>query len=1297
MKYKVLALLAALSTTPAYADPLLELKKGDHICIIGNTLAERMQHDGWLETLIHARFPRRELVFRNLGWAGDELTLRLRSQSFGTPDQWLSASAPVPEPNRLTTRNGVRENRFELTNTRADVIFAFFGYNESWAGEAGLPKFKKDLEDFIKHTLSQKYNGKSAPKLVIFSPTAFEDLHSPNLPDGKDINRRLEMYSAAMAEVAKNNDVPFVDLFKSTSQVFKVGPLTINGVHATSSGNRTIAADIDRAIARPTSQHRRIGLEKLRQAVLDKDFYWFNRYRVLDGFNIYGGRAFERYANKQTNYEDQQRELEIFDVKTANRDKRIWSVAQGGDSPVDDSNCPPLIPVKSNRPDFLPENGHVFLSGEQAISKLKVHKDMEVTLFASEKEWPELAKPVQMQFDSKGRLWVAVWPSYPRWRPTEERNDKILIFEDTKGTGKADKVTVFADHLNCPTGFDFWNGGVLVAQAPELLFLKDSKGGDKADTRIHVLSGLDSADSHHTANSFVFDPGGGLYFQEGTFHRTQVEDPYGPPKRCADGGVYRYEPRTQKFDVYVSTGFANPHGHVFDRWGQDIVVDGTGSNPYHAALFSGHVDFPNKHPKPPQVYAQRARPCPGMEYLSSKHFPDDMQGNLLVADVITFRGILNYKIEDKGSSFIGIEQEPILQSTDVNFRPSDLKIGPDGAIWFIDWCNPIIGHLQHAIRDPARDRTHGRIYRITYKGRELSKSPNIAGEPIGKVLDLLKEQEDRVRYRARAALTALKAEEVIPAVKKWLEGLDKNDKDYEHHMLEALWLFQSQNVINKDLLLRELTSNDFHVRAAATRVLCYWRDRVPEALDLFKQQAGDVHPRVRLEAIRSASFFTVPEAIEIPIIASEYASDIYLDFLRGETMRVVEPIYKAALAKGEKVNFTTQPGARFQLQNIKVEDLLKLERSKAVCLELLYRPGVADDQRRAALRDLAKFDKKPELKELLDAIVHIDEAAAGRGELAGRDENIVFDLIRLLQGRSKEDLSAVRTELESLASTAKKPLIRQVGYVAIINVDGSTEKAWDLAVKSVNSLRDLLNAMPLVADLGARASLYAKVQPLLAGLPMNLQAQVGNAKGVIGRYVRIDLKGRKTLSLAEVEVFSNGVNVARKGKASQKDTAYGGVASRAIDGSNAGIFGMGTITHTVEDTPNPWWEVDLGDEFPIDKIAVWNRTDGDLGNRLNNFNLHVLDNQRREVFLRENNSAPARKSEFELALQWALDDDPSSGHGCANHWFAAKRAKTRSRRWPRLSRTAQPLRGHPFDPSRHPSFVLAEGRRPGPR
>jgi putative heme-binding domain-containing protein len=1205
----------------------LEIRAGDHVCIIGNTMADRMQHDGWLETYLHARFPSYDLTFRNLGFSGDELTLRLRSQSFGTPDQWLAGSAPVPEPNRLTTRKGVRDNRFETTNTRADVVLAFFGYNESFAGEAGLEKFKRDLDAFVKHTLAQKYNGKTAPRLALISPIAHEDLKDPNLPDGRENNRRLEMYTRAMAEVAKANKVPFVDLFTVSQRLHKQKPLTINGVHLTEYGDQMIAGQIDLALfGDPPIRRDAAYLEKLRKAVADKNFTWFNRYRVMDGYNVYGGRAFERYQNQQSNYEDQQRELEILDVMTANRDKRVWAVARGQDFKVDDSNVPPYIPVETNLFSRTGLRQVTFLDGEDAIKRMTVAKGMKVTLFASEKDFPELLqKPVQMQFDPQGRLWVAVWPSYPHWKPGEEMNDKILVFEDTKGTGKADKVTVFADHLNCPTGFEFYNGGVLVAQAPDLIYLKDTKGAGKADLRLRVLHGLDSADSHHTANSFALDPGGALYFQEGTFHHTQVESAYGPPQRCANGGVFRYEPRAQKFDVYVTTPFANPHGHIWDRWGQDFVYDGTTSEPFHGALFSGRLDYPAKHPKPPVVYEKPSRPCPGVEILSSRHFPAENQGNLLVANVIGFQGIFQIKVEDKGSSFAGTPVEPILSSTDPNFRPSDIKIGPDGAIWFIDWHNPIIGHLQHAIRDPMRDRTHGRIYRVTYEGHELLKPVKIAGEPLDKLLDVLKEPEDRVRYRARIELGGRKTDEVMAALKKWVAALDPKDANYEHNMTEALWLHQSHNVVDVDLLKRMLSSKDFHARAAATRVLCYWRDRVPDPLGLLLKQAADEHPRVRLEAVRAASFLTEPEAIEVVLVSESKPGDTYLNFLRTETRRQLDPLVSQAIKAKQKIAFRTPEGARYFVRNVSTDDLLKMERSEGVYLELLFRKGVRDEFRREALTGLTKAGKKDQAEVLIGAIRSHD------GQAEGEDESVAFDLLRLLTSLPSPELTAARPDLEKMATAAKNPLTRELGFAALVAADGGIDKAWSLGTGSVGALRDLVNAMPLIRDPGQRAALYPKVEPLLTGLPKEL-ATPGNARQVKGRYVRVELPGKnKTLTLAEVEVFSGGRNVARGGKASQSGTAHGGDAARAIDGNTSGKYGDGGQTHTPENSNNPWWEVDLGAEYPINSIVIWNRTDDGLGKRLAGFTLKVLDGEKRIAYQQTKQPAPDVKAAYEVS------------------------------------------------------------------
>ena len=869
-------LLGLLSTVANAAD--FELKRGSHVCVVGNLLAERMQHDGWLETLIQRRFPNGQFSFRNLGFSGDEVDHRLRSSAFGSPDEWLK-------------------------RCKADVVIAMFGYNESFAGNPGLASFKTKLEAFIKHTRSQKYNNESNCELILISPTAFQNKGDPNLPNGRRHNFRLELYTNAMKQVAAQHNVRFVDLFTPTRFALqRTKPkYTLNGHYLTSEGNKLVATLIDRSLFGKEQPFSMTGtqLERLRKGITDKNFYWFHRYRTTDGFNVFGGRSHMRY-NGQTNRVVMQREMAILDAKTASRDKRVWALATGSDVPVDDKNAPPVIPVRTNFP-----GPHKFLSGEEAIKKMKVAKGMQVNLFASDEQFKELINPVQMAFDTRGRLFVAVWPSYPHWHPNQPMNDKILVFSDTNGDGKADKVKTFADKLNNPTGFEFWGGGILVAMAPDLLFLKDTDGDDVADVRIRVLHGIDSADTHHTANSFAIGPGGALYFQEGTFHMSQMETLAGS-QRNHNCCVWRFDPRTWRVDRYIPYNFANPHGHVFSRWGQDIVHDGTGAVPYHAALFSSHVDFPAKQPGTPVLYNRRTRPCPATEILSSRHFPKSFQGNLLVANVIGLQGILRYNIKENQSSFTGNELEPILTSSDRNFRPTDMEVAPDGSLYLVDWQNPIIGHLQHHIRDPNRDVTHGRIYRITYKGRKLLKPPKIHGQPITALLDLLKSPEDRVRLLTRIELSGRDSTKVVAAAKKWIADLDTSHPNFEHHRLEGLWLHQQHNRVNKKLLQSVLKSPDHRARAAATRVLCYWIDQLPaEALPWMKTMAKDPHSHVRLQAVRAASFFKVAEAVEIPLIAATFKGDRYVDHVRRTTMGTLKKYWDEKIKSGDPIVMTT--------------------------------------------------------------------------------------------------------------------------------------------------------------------------------------------------------------------------------------------------------------------------------------------------------------------------------------------------------------------------------------------------------
>jgi len=152
-----------------------------------------------------------------------------------------------------------------------------------------------------------------------------------------------------------------------------------------------------------------------------------------------------------------------------------------------------------------------------------------------------MINPVQMGVDTKGRLWAAVWPNYPKWEPikngaNKQMQDSLVILPDKDRDGVADKMITFA-RVHNPTGFEFWNGGVIVASCPDLIYLKDTDGDDKADVKERLLHGLDSADTHHAANNIVYGPGGYIYYQRGVFHVSNVETPWRGPQRHRLGDV----------------------------------------------------------------------------------------------------------------------------------------------------------------------------------------------------------------------------------------------------------------------------------------------------------------------------------------------------------------------------------------------------------------------------------------------------------------------------------------------------------------------------------------------------------------------------------------------------------------------------------------------------------------------------------------------------------------------------------------------------------------------------------------
>jgi glucose/arabinose dehydrogenase/mono/diheme cytochrome c family protein len=912
MKIRSLICTTALLSFTGLHAGALELKKGDHIAIVGGGLADRQQHHGWLEALIHKAFPDYELTVRNLGFAADEVNVHPRSDEVPTTEYFLGM-----KKGDLTTTVGKTDVVYKAgTDFSANVILAYWGFNESFKGAAGLEDFKKALDEYLKKQLAANY-GKGKPRIVLLSPIAHENVKdTADYPDGAANNKNLALYTAAMAQVAKANNVEFVDLFAASQEVYAKAarPLTINGIHLSEDGDRQLAPVQFKALfGKEAASTTDPAVAKIREAVLEKNVQWHHRYRTVDQYNIYGQRSRIKYEGVD-NATILGEEMAQRDVKTANRDQLVWAVAKGKTLAVKDDNLPPVELTPPNRKEAIP-----YLSGEDALQHLTSPEGTKVEFIASEKEFPDLINPVQMNFDTKGRLWVAAWPNYPETTPTTKVFDKLLVFDINPKTGKFTKCTTFADGLNCPTGFQFYKDGVVVMQSPDMWFMRDTDGDGKADWKERIVQGLDAADSHHETNSICYEPGGALYFSDGVFHRTNVETLDGPV-RNVNAAIYRYEPRTSKFSRYVPYGFANPHGRVFDYWGNDIITDATGNANYFGPAFSGHLDS-GAHPSMKQFWQRPSRPCPGTAILSSRHFPDDWQGTFLNANVISYQGIFRAKVTEDGSGIKGETLEPGLVSTDVqknpNFRPSGLAVAPDGSIYFMDWSQMLIGHLQHHLRDPNRDHQHGRIYRVTYPSRPLLTPKKIAGEPVEKLLDLLKEHEDNVRQRAKIELDTHDTAQVIAATQKWVKALDAKDKNYEHHRLEALWVHQWHNVVNLELLKEVLGSPEPRARAQAVRVLCYWRDRVPGALDFVGQAIQDTAPRVRLEAVRALSFFRGQDTMKAvdwaKLVAAE--KDYYIDYCFKETMKQLTslPEGRDVLARDPLLaaRLRTQPDAKY--------------------------------------------------------------------------------------------------------------------------------------------------------------------------------------------------------------------------------------------------------------------------------------------------------------------------------------------------------------------------------------------------
>ncbi len=896
--YSVTLLLSLLAATGLSADSEaaspLSLEMESRVVLIGNGLGSRMMRYGHFETELQLRHPDHRLFIRNLCDEGSTPGFRPHS---ARPSPWAFPGAEKYYPRQSEAKDKWGSGhtgfgKFEtsdqwLSRLRPDVMIAFFGFNESFEGVGGLENFKAELEDFVKHTRSQKYNGVAAPYLALVSPIAFEDLSvTHGTPDGTVPNANLALYTAAMEVVAAKQKVKFVNLFSLTQGWYESTdePLTRDGALLNEAAYDRLAPVLaDTLFGTATTRPSREIASEVLAAMQEKNWFWHKYYKIPNGVHVYG-RRHGPYGPAHYPHE-----LKKLQEMTAVRDEAIWAALTGRafDVTAADARTHPLPKIETN---YKPsgKNGTLdYKYGAEAVATMTVPEGYRIELFASEQEFPNLANPVQMAFDNRGRLWIATMPTYPHYRPGDPRpNDKLLILEDTDHDGTADKETVFADQLHLPTGFEFAPEGVYLAQGTHLMLLRDTDGDDKVDVRETVLSGFDDHDTHHVISAFCADPSGAIYMGEGTFLHSNVETAYGPV-RSSNGGFFRYQPQRHHLERSARLAIPNPWGTAFDDWGQNFFTDTSDPNLRWMLQGSVKVRYGEFAPNPPNLVEEkhRVRPTAGLEFVSSRHFPDEVQGDVVIHNTIGFLGTKQHTMEDDGTGYRSQHRHDLLVGSDPNFRPVDMEFPPDGSLYLLDWHNVLIGHGQHSARDPLRDHVHGRVYRITYPTRPLVKPARVAAAKIPELLDNLKLPEYRTRYRTRRELRGRSAREVLAAIQKWTASLDESDPRYEHNLLEALWVSWGLNVVDQSLLRRLLDARDHHARTAAVRVLRYTGHQVADQASLLMKAARDPHGRVRLETIAAASWLSPEHGLPIVQEAGKLPIDEW-----------IKPVYETALA-----------------------------------------------------------------------------------------------------------------------------------------------------------------------------------------------------------------------------------------------------------------------------------------------------------------------------------------------------------------------------------------------------------------
>jgi putative heme-binding domain-containing protein len=899
-----------LAAMVAHAEKL-ELQDRDVIAFMGGTTMVQAMESGYLECLLTHHHPALNLRFRDFSWEADTVYAqatvsgRWRRSAFGDLEKQLRAAGTT-------------------------LAVLHFGQMECLQGPAELDAFRTRYGTLIEQVK------RVTRRVVLLTPIPFSG-------SSETVSRKrdLAQYAHAITDLAKRHSCTVADLTSLEIDAARSGEAEVQ---------RRLGEHLAKQVGLPGTYAP--ALEPLRQAIRYKNALWSRYQRPKNWKCLFGDdgrRVFSIGRGKGTGL-TLKSEWEQLPSLVAFAEKRIQSILQGKEAE------PERITVES-----LAGAKEADIQSEKAAFTLD--ERLQVNCFASEAEG--IPCPLQMRWDSKGRLYVISTTAYPQLKPGQAGDDRIVILQDTDGDGVADRSTVFADGLDIPTGLALGHGGVYLAHGTQLLFLADSDGDDRADVKKVLLSGLGTGDTHQTANSLSWSPGGMLLFGQGDGIESRVETPDGIVALYT-AGFYRYHPGSRKLEAILNNwgGPANPWGMVFDDWGQCFSCDGAGGIDYITQAM-----LPNQRRRKIRRIGSPGGYC-GMDMISSPRLPADLQGHFLVGD-FKRNAIRRFATKEKGSGFAVEWKGDLLKSSHRNFRPVDIRMGPDGAIYIADWYNPVTCHQDDYFRDPNRDKTHGRIWRISLKGQGAGTTTDLSSLDHAALVRQLASPERWNREQARREMTCRDPDALAPLINDWVSGLEASTAGYEHHLYEALAALATINRADEKLLQQASQAKDHRLRAFAAEWTGHWHRQLKDPLARLQDPVRDAHPLVRLKAILGCAHVPDARAMEVAARVTELPMDEGIRYAFAQAADHLSPywIHDSRLFKNEP-RHRAAALAQVDAKTIRKE-----------LLELAAKRSLTGASRRSILQGIVNIGNPDDLRMILDPKTYTPSEAVMQAEL----------------------------------------------------------------------------------------------------------------------------------------------------------------------------------------------------------------------------------------------------------------------------------------------------------------------------